>query len=61
MPEKDRAKKDGARKDKKNQRMRAAVAARRRDAAPAKPSTDEVDQVKYKRGSAGDRTRRGAP
>jgi hypothetical protein len=41
--------------------MRAAVSERQRLAAPERPTRDEVDKVKYKRGSAADRTRRGAP
>jgi hypothetical protein len=49
-------KKDGQDTGKKRRRMRAAVAARQAAAAPQGKSTDEVDTVKYKRGSAGDRT-----
>jgi hypothetical protein len=54
-------KKDGQDTGKKRQRMRANVALRQAHARPEKPSRDEVDTVKYKRGSAADRTRRGAP
>jgi hypothetical protein len=56
-----RRKKDGERKDKKRQRMHADIAARKRAAGPPRPSRDEVDTVKYKRGSAADRTRPAAP
>jgi hypothetical protein len=59
MPPRARKKKDGQDVGKKRQRMRANVKARKR--APRRRSaTDEVDTVKYKRGSAGDRTRTGA-
>jgi hypothetical protein len=51
-------KKDGADKGKKRARMRDAVAERHERAAAPKPSTDEVDKIKYKRGSQGDRTHR---
>ena len=61
MPKDERRKKDGARKEKKQQRMRAAVDARHAAAGPARPQRDEVDKVKYKRGSAADESRRGAP
>jgi hypothetical protein len=50
------AKKEGKDTNKKRQRMREAVAERQRNRAPEKPSTDEVDTIKYKRGSAGDKT-----
>jgi hypothetical protein len=58
----ERKKKDGQDVGKKRQRMRASVTARkqRAKATKRKKSTDEVDTVKYKRGSAGDRTRSGA-
>ncbi len=55
----ERKKKDGKDVGKKRQRMRASVTARKQR-AKRKKSTDEVDTVKYKPGSAGDRTRRGA-
>jgi G6PDH family F420-dependent oxidoreductase len=61
MAKTERHKKDGQRKDKKRQRMRAAVEARHQQARPPRPSRDEVDTIPYKRGSAADRTRRGAP
>jgi hypothetical protein len=61
MPTKPRRKKDGQDPGKKRRRMRASVAARKARAAAPRPSRDEVDTVTYKRGSAGDRTRRGAP
>ena len=59
----ERKKKDGKDPGKKRQRMRASVSARKARASTAKrkKSTDEVDTVKYKPGSAGDRTRTGAP
>jgi hypothetical protein len=60
MANRARAKKDGQDKGKKRQRMREAVRSRKEKAASERPSRDEVDTVKYKRGSAGDRTRRGA-
>lgn len=56
-----RRKKDGERKNKKRQRMRDDVALRQQSAAPERPARDEVDKIKYKRGSAGDESRRGAP
>ena len=55
-----RKKKDGKDPGKKRQRMRAAVERRKLAAAPPRAQRDEVDTVKYKRGSAGDRTRQGA-
>jgi hypothetical protein len=61
MPKDERRKKDGERKDKKQQRMRAAVGARHAAEGPDRPQRDEVDKVKFKRGSAGDESRRGAP
>ena len=56
-----RKKKDGGDPGKKRRRMRKSVEARKTAAAGARPSRDEVDTVKYKMGSAGDRSRRGAP
>jgi hypothetical protein len=61
MPDQPRKKKDRQDPGKKRRRMRTAVKARKRAAGPEGPVRDEVDTVKYKRGSAGDRTRRGAP
>ena len=49
-------KKDGQDTKKKRSRMREAVAARQAAAKPEGESTDEVDKIKFKRGSAGDRT-----
>ncbi len=49
-------KKDGQDTSKKRSRMRAAVAERQRNAKPDEPQRDEVDKLKFKRGSAGDRT-----
>jgi hypothetical protein len=56
-----RKKKDGGDPGKKRRRTRRSVAARKTTAGGARPSRDEVDTVKYKKGSAGERTRRGAP
>jgi len=53
-------KKDGERKDKKNERMHEAVADRKEHAAPKAPSSDKGDVQPYKPGSAGDANRRGA-
>ena len=61
MAKQARRKKDGERKDKKQQRMHADVTARQKAAGPTRPSRDEVDKVKYKRGSAADRSRIPAP
>jgi hypothetical protein len=58
---KPRKKKDGADAGKKRRRMRESVAVRRASAGADRPSRDEVDKMKYKKGSAGDHTRRGAP
>jgi hypothetical protein len=64
MPSTVRKKKDHADPNKKRQRMRANVKARKEqpsvDKTPHGAATDEVDYIKYKRGSAGDRSRRGA-
>jgi hypothetical protein len=57
---KERRKKDGQDAGKKRRRMRVDVARRRAQARPARPQRDEADVVKYKQGSAADRTRRGA-
>jgi hypothetical protein len=59
MAERERKKKDGQDAGKKRQRMRQAVKARRKPRR-RRSATDETDSVKYKRGSAGDRTRIGA-
>lgn len=57
MGTKDEAKKKaGQDTNKKRNRMRTAVAARQASAAPKEPQRDEVDKIKYKRGSASDRT-----
>jgi hypothetical protein len=40
--------------------MRADGARRKAQTRPGRPQRDEVDVVKYKQGSASDRTRRGA-
>lgn len=50
-------KKDGQRKDKKNERMREDVALRHATAKPPKPETDQLDIQTYKPGSAGDQNR----
>ena len=59
MSDKDQKKKDGRDTSKKRQRMKESVKSRKRRAS--KQSRDEVDTVKFKPGSAGDRSRRGAP
>ena len=51
----ERKKKDGQRKDKKMQNMREAVAERKAQAGPEKPTRDEKDIITYKSGSQGDR------
>jgi hypothetical protein len=58
---KPRKKKNGEDVGKKRRRMRESVTTRKAAAINARPSRDEVDTVKYKKGSAGDRSRRGAP
>ena len=64
MPSTVRKKKDHGDPNKKRQRMRANVRARKAsssvDKTPHGAATDEQDYLKYKRGSAGDRSRRGA-
>ena len=58
MSEKTRQKKDGKDPGKKRRRMKVDVKARKRRAAGRKKkSTDEVDTVKFKPGSARDKTR----
>lgn len=57
----ERKKKDGQDPNKKRQRMRADQARRQEAAAPERPQRDEGDTIPFKRGSAGDRTRVGAP
>jgi hypothetical protein len=49
-------KKAGRDTGKKRRRMREAEAERHRASAPEGESTDEVDKIKYKRGSESDRT-----
>jgi hypothetical protein len=49
-------KKAGQDTKKKRRNMREAVAARQQSAKPEGISTDEVDKIKFKRGSDGDRT-----
>jgi len=61
MSEKTRHEKDGRDPGKKRRRMRDEVRRRHARAAPDRPSRDEGDTVTYKKGSAADRTRRGAP
>lgn len=59
MANKEKAlKKEGQDPNKKRRRMRAAVAVRKEAAAGRDDETqrDEVDKIKFKRGSAGDRT-----
>jgi hypothetical protein len=54
----DAKKKDHVRTDKKRRQMKDAVASRKALAQPARPQRDEVDTVKFKRGSDADRSRR---
>jgi hypothetical protein len=61
MSDKDQKKKDHGDAGKKRRRMKQAVKSRRRAAERPRNPRDEVDTVKFKRGSAADRTRRGAP
>jgi len=63
MPSSKRKKKDGQDPNKKRRRMRAAEASRHAEAGQERPQRDEADtlQIKYKRGSASDRARVGAP
>lgn len=56
MPNSNRKKKDGQRKDKKNARMREDVQRRHENEGEPKPSTDQKDIQTFKPGSAGDRT-----
>jgi hypothetical protein len=56
----ERKKKDGGDPGKKRRRMREDVARRKREAGPARPSSDQPDLVDYKPGSASDRSRTGA-
>lgn len=51
----ERKKKDGQRKDKKMERMREDVQARKEQGAAPRPTTDEKDIINYKSGSQGDR------
>jgi hypothetical protein len=57
----ERRKKDGKDPGKKRQRMREDQARRHAAAGPERPQRDEDDTITYKLGSAGDRTRVGAP
>lgn len=54
-------KKDGQRKDKKNERMREDVALRKAMAEPPRPTHDQVDIVDYKQGSHSDTNRQPHP
>ena len=54
-------KKDGQRKDKKNERMRESEAYRKAMAHEARPTTDQNDIVSYKSGSHSDDNRRIRP
>lgn len=53
----ERKKKDGQRKDKKNERMREAVELRKTLAHDPRPTTDQVDIQNFKPGSQGDENR----
>jgi hypothetical protein len=61
MSEKDRKKKDGERKDKKQKRMRESVRRRHEDAGPPRASTDQADIQRFKPGSASDRNTEPGP
>jgi hypothetical protein len=61
MSDKDRKKKHHEDVGKKNRRMKRAVKARSRARRRRGNAKDEVDTVKFKRGSANDRSRAGAP
>jgi hypothetical protein len=54
-------KKDGHRKDKKNERMREDVAFRKSMAHEPKPTNDQSDIVDYKQGGADDANRQPRP
>lgn len=56
MAHAERKKKDGQRKDKKMERMREAIAERRMEAGPLKPTHDQEDIQTFKPGSKGDTT-----
>ena len=51
----ERKKKDGEGKGKKMQAMRESVRERQQRAAPERPSRDETDKVKFKRGGGSDK------
>ena len=61
MPDKDRKNIDGKDANKKRQRMREDLDARRARAGGAREQRDEVDVVTYKPGSGGDRNMRRGP
>jgi hypothetical protein len=61
MSNKDQKKKGGQDTGKKRGRMRESVEARKQERRRPKNKRDEVDTVKFKPGSASDRSRRGAP
>jgi hypothetical protein len=50
----DRRKKDGRDKGKKTKAMRESVRARKRASGPDRPSVDETDKIKFKRGASSD-------
>jgi hypothetical protein len=59
MPnQKERKKKGGKNKSKKNQAMRESVKERKIHAGPKRRSSDQPDVVKFKPGAADDRTTR---
>ena len=59
MANRERKKKDGQDKGKKTKAMRESVRERQQQAAPDRPSRDESDKLKFKRGG-GDDKRTGA-
>src|SRR5437764_10259488 len=62
VSDKDRRKKDGHDAGKERQAMREGPEFKKRQASEQRQDThDEVDVIKYKSGSARDRTRSGAP
>jgi hypothetical protein len=51
----ERKKKDGQDKGKKTKAMRESVRERQKQAAPERPSRDETDKLKFKRGAGNDK------
>jgi hypothetical protein len=61
MSDKDQKKKDSARHGQEAAADEAERQIAQAPSEPSKQSRDEVDTVKFKPGSAGDKSRRGAP